>query len=170
MRRLLGAGVGLLFLVLGTPPAAAKQIPWLLEVEQPSARIGERIVVRTVVTKRGYAAPPRPAGPAIGVYLVPGELAGHFFLRANTQVVELGTLQSDWACNGRRSFKVPSVAPGRYALGARVGDRFLIGDDVLVVRRGALSSMEPFAAVVGLAVVAALVKRRRSPRRRRRHK
>jgi hypothetical protein len=163
MRRFLGAGVGLLFLALGTPPAEAKQIPWLLEFEQPSARIGERIVVRTVVTKRGYAAPPRPAGAAIGVYLVPGELAGNFFLRANTPVVELGTLQSDLAYNGRRSFEIPSVAPGRYALGARVGDRFLIGEDVLVVRRGSLGSLEPFAAFVGLVMAVAT---RAGPRRR----
>jgi hypothetical protein len=171
MGRLLASVAVLALALVAAPTAGAKGIPWLLEVEQPSARVGETIDVKTVVTPRRGGAQKGFDGPRIGVYLVPGALAGHFFLRANTPVLELGTLQSDFSYRGRRSFKVPSVEPGRYALGARVGDRFLIGDDVLVVRRGSLGSMEPFAALVGLALgFAALARPRRSPRRRSRRR
>ncbi len=146
MGRLLTSVAVLALALVAAPTAGAKGIPWLLEVEQPSARVGETIDVKTVVTPR------------------------HLFLRANT-VFELGTLQSDSSYRGRRTFKVPSVEPGRYALGARVGDRFLIGDDVLMVRRGSLGSMEPFAALVGLTLgFAALARPRRSPRRRSRRR
>lgn len=168
-RFLTSAAIGAVALFAASP-AGAKGIPWLLEVEQTSARVGETIDVKTVVTLRRGSAQDGFDGPRIGVYLVPGELAGHFFLRANTPVVELGSLQSDFSYRGRRSFKVPSVEPGRYGVGARVGDRFLIGDDVLVVRRGSLGSLEPFAALVGAALFAALARPRRSPRRRRAHR
>jgi hypothetical protein len=153
--------------LVAAPAAGAKQFPWVLESEQTSARVGQRIVVKTIVTPGRYVATGRFHAATIGVYLVPGELAGNFFLKANTHVVELGTLEPDLEFRGKRSFEVPALAPGRYALGARVENRFLIGEDVLVVRRAALDSMEPFAALAGLGLAAALFRPRGSRRRRR---
>jgi hypothetical protein len=155
MTRLLAtAAIAALTASVAAAPAGAKQVPWLLVFEQTSAAPGEAVAVGTAATPRRYAPWPRSFGPAIGVYLVPGRLAGHFFLRAGTPVVKLGTLQPDGEYRGRGTFELPQLRPGRYALGARVGDRFLVGDSVLVV--------EPAPEVpawLGLVVVLAALTR-----------
>jgi hypothetical protein len=156
MRRPIACLAALLSVVVATPAADAKGYPWLLEVEQTSAHVGDTIDVTTVATPPRYSGGDGFGSTTIRAYLVPGELAGRL-LKAGTHVVELGTLPSDASYRGQWSLTVPAAAPGRYVLGAHVDESFLIGTDTLIVRRRPGRSTDPFAALALLGAAAAFL-------------
>lgn len=107
-------GAALTAIVLSLPPgAAAKSWYYPLVFDRESAAPGDSVRVRTAYTPWRYAAPPKPGGADIDVYLLPARLAGRV-TRDDARLVRVGRIHADLRYRGVVEFKLPRIGPGEY--------------------------------------------------------